>query len=449
MNPFARSDQRQLSVAVIVSLLFHAIFLTLSLGGRGSGLPGWDLPWRERRAEATPLRVLLGAGSAPGAAAAPTLQSAPARVVDPPAPPLQTMAARRPSPETLPALEPVPMPRTDTAPALPAEAAPLPSLAAEARLQAPETRKPIPTEPVIPIAPSASSLERVLPSTLADIEAPKPPIEAPVPREQVQAAAQAEAERQAAVRQEAERQEAVRRAEVARQEQARQELAQLEAARADIARQQTARQEAARQEALRQEAARQEAVRQEAARQEAARAEAERQAAVRQEAVRAKAAQEAAETERREAARRAMGRQLDEEAARRDLAARTPAGLPSSWSSARRGRLFGRSDANAELVFYAEAWARKIQLNLAPEKVREAASRPHVHPMVTVALRRDGTVESVTFVVSSGVPEIDEAVRQIIQGQAPYPAFSPALAQDYDVIEIRRTWHFDSAVRLY
>jgi len=260
-----------------------------------------------------------------------------------------------------------------------------------------------------------------------------------VPREQVQAAAQADAERLAAVRQEAERQEAVLRAETARLEQVRQESAQLEAARADIARQQTARQEAARQEALRQEAARQEA-----ARQEAARAETERQAAVR-----AKAAQEAAETERREAARRAMGRQLDEEAARRDLATRTPAGLPSSWSSARRGRLFGRSDANAELVFYAEAWARKIQLNLAPEKVREAASRPHVHPMVTVALRRDGTVESVTFVVSSGVPEIDEAVRQIIQGQAPYPAFSPALAQDYDVIEIRRTWHFDSAVRLY
>ena len=44
---------------------------------------------------------------------------------------------------------------------------------------------------------------------------------------------------------------------------------------------------------------------------------------------------------------------------------------------------------------------------------------------------------------------IDEAIRRIVQSQAPYPAFSPALARQYDVIEIRRSWHFDMAVRLY
>jgi hypothetical protein len=31
----------------------------------------------------------------------------------------------------------------------------------------------------------------------------------------------------------------------------------------------------------------------------------------------------------------------------------------------------------------------------------------------------------------------------------PYTAFPPALARDFDVIEIRRTWQFDTAVRLY
>src|SRR5206468_1563858 len=132
-----------------------------------------------------------------------------------------------------------------------------------------------------------------------------------------------------------------------------------------------------------------EAARQEAARQEAARQEAARQEAARQEAARVEVAQEA--TERREAARRAMGRQLDEEAARR----------PSS-SSARRGRLFGRADANAELILYAEAWERKIQLNMTFDMIREAATLPHTNPMVTVAIRSDGSVESVTFVVSSG-----------------------------------------------
>jgi hypothetical protein len=47
------------------------------------------------------------------------------------------------------------------------------------------------------------------------------------------------------------------------------------------------------------------------------------------------------------------------------------------------------------------------------------------------------------------VPEIDEEIRRIVQGQAHYQAFPPGLARDYDVIEIRRTWYFHDAVRLY
>ena len=106
-------------------------------------------------------------------------------------------------------------------------------------------------------------------------------------------------------------------------------------------------------------------------------------------------------------------------------------------------------DPNAELVQYAEAWARKIQFNTPVETVREVAKRPHTNPMVTVAIRSDGSVESVTFVLSSGVAEVDEAIRRIIEGQTPYRTFSPGLAREYDVVEIRRTWYFDDGVRLY
>ena len=62
--------------------------------------------------------------------------------------------------------------------------------------------------------------------------------------------------------------------------------------------------------------------------------------------------------------------------------------------------------------------------------------------------RADGTVETVTFVISSGVPEIDAAVRRVVESVAPYPPFPPALAREFDVVEIRRTWTFDTAVRL-
>jgi hypothetical protein len=54
----------------------------------------------------------------------------------------------------------------------------------------------------------------------------------------------------------------------------------------------------------------------------------------------------------------------------------------------------------------------------------------------------------VTFDVSSGVAQIDDAIKNIVESHRPYPAFPPALAREYDVIEIRRTWHFDSAIRM-
>ena len=282
-------------------------------------------------------------------------------------------------------------------------------------------------------------------------------------------AARQEAARQESVRAEAAQQAAAARQEAARQEEARQEAARLQASREESARVEAerleterlraARQAAAREDAVRQEAA-QAATRQEASRQETARAEAERLDAERQEAARqATARREAArveaeqqEVERREAARRAVGRQLDEEATRREAAsaaARLQSRSAPASSSARRGRLWGRADPNAELIQYAEAWARKIQLNMTFDMVREAAKQPHTDPLVTVAIRSDGSVESVTIVLSSGVAEIDEAIRRIVQSQTPYPAFPPALAREFDVIEIRRTWYFDVAIRLY
>jgi len=330
------------------------------------------------------------------------------------------------------------------------------------------------------MASSASSLAPVLPQLGVGSDAATAPID-PAARERALElarhdraqreaesleTARLEAARQEAARQETERQEAARLAALAQQAAQRREAQRLEAeaARLEAERQAAARLELARQAAIRQEAIQQETARQEAARQELARQGTAGQEAAQQEAARPLAArQQAAQADeaRREASRRAMGRQLDEEAARRDAAAAaatatataTVAGpssrLPPSASTARRGRLFGRADANTELVLYAEAWARKIQLNMSVDLVRDAARRPHADPVVTVAIRSDGSVESVVFVVSSGVAEIDDAIRRIVQSLLPFPAFSPALAREFDVIEIRRTWFFDSAVRLY
>lgn len=184
----------------------------------------------------------------------------------------------------------------------------------------------------------------------------------------------------------------------------------------------------------------------EAARAEAARAEAARAQAAAAEAAKAEAAK--AEDEKREAIRRAIGRQLDERAAQR-RAEREGSNLPYSLSSARRYRLFGRSDPNPALVRYAEVWSRRLETPMNLETLRESLGQAHVDPTITVAVRSDGSVESVVFVRSSGVTALDEAIRRLVMSQAPYPVFPPALVVQYDVIEIRRTWHMDTSIRLY
>ena len=461
--PAGRAPSRRLNTALLGSLLVHALLLSLTFG-QGEGLPGLSLPWQARRGDAPDLRVLLQAE--PGAVAPlPLPRPDVERPADSATPPATAQADDVASLKTL-------LPAgvaDDISPTAPIGPPRLTAQRPDMATWAVAAASAVPTA-VVATLPAASS-----PSVEA-LRCAGDALRAPSDRETRETGeravelAQLDAERQQAKAAPAAviaafasasspAVEPLRRAAESLRAPADREravdLAQLDSARLD-AQQSAQRLEAARQEAARAEAARQDAARQEAARQDAARAEAGRQEAARQAAAKAAAQLEAgrieaaklaavqAEAEQREARLRAIGKQLDEEAVRRDAARQQP-----NWTPARRGRLFGRTDANDELVLYAEAWARKIQLNMAFELAREAVKQPHTDPIVTVAVRSDGSVESITFVRSSGVPAVDDAVRRIVQSQEHYPAFSPALLRDYDVVEIRRTWHFDMAIRLY
>jgi len=100
-------------------------------------------------------------------------------------------------------------------------------------------------------------------------------------------------------------------------------------------------------------------------------------------------------------------------------------------------------------MMYAEKWRQKVELNAPYDLLRQAKTGPYENPVVTVALRSDGSVEGVTINRSSGSPDIDNAVRRIVMLLGPYTPFPSDLALDYDVLEIRRVWSFDTAVRLF
>ncbi|MEY4909981.1 MAG: hypothetical protein RL260_3699 [Pseudomonadota bacterium] len=477
-------ERRSLHGALLVSVLLHVLLLSQLVGGDGQGLAGFVLPWQERRIAVPDVQVVL----VPLPATPMAVPADPASAVPVQRASIRSLPVDVPTPK--PPVPPVPRPRDRVVVDVPAPkpAAPVESVrttVADAapvnvppRADVPDRAPPPPPPPPPPLSPRPSPEPTVL--TAEPVEIPTPVVPAaplapaapiavapsassPDPavlaaREAVLEAQRQDAARTELARLEAERRDTARLAAAAQQEAQRQEAARQASARADAVRLEAERQEAARQAAAQlaqQEAQRQEAARQATARAEATRLEAERQetarkAVAQQEAVRIQAVQDAAA--KREAVLRAIGRQLDEENARRDAAAnaaRSPNALPLSLSTARRVRLWGHTNPNGDLVAYAQAWASKIQLNTLPDKVREVAKRPHTPATVTVAVRSDGSVESVTFEVSSGVADIDEAIRRIIDTQRPYPAFPPALAREFDVVEIRRTWYFDSAVRLH
>lgn len=478
----------RLPSALLVSLLVHGVLLSLSFGD-GLGLPGLELPWQKRRVEVPELRVQLvlptaapPAEAAPAnavadEAAAPPPDVAPSVAPEPGAAEVHLLSADDVAPPAAVARALLAVPRRDAAFAVPAASA-VPTAAVAAlsaasgpaleSLARPRESLRLRAEP----APDLTAVDALRPAATVGVmaAASSPALEtlrrggeslrlngerAALDTARVDPAAAiatfggASAPGLERVRRAAEglspRAAGERTAELAQLDAARQQAQQgaqrLEAARLEALRQEAARADAARQEADRAEAARLDALRQEATRREAARQETARQEAAKLAAAQAQAR---AEEEQREARKRAIGRQLDEEAARRDAERQRP-----DWTPARRGRLFGRADSNAELVAYGEGWARKIETNLAPETVRDVARQPHADAIVTVAVRSNGSVESVTFVRSSGVPAVDEAITRIVRSQENYPAFPPALLRDYDVVEIRRTWHFDTAVRLY
>lgn len=116
--------------------------------------------------------------------------------------------------------------------------------------------------------------------------------------------------------------------------------------------------------------------------------------------------------------------------------------------SSKRRTLLGLPSQDLRLRMLAEGWRQKVEQNAPIDVLHAAKSGPYENPVVTVALRRDGSLESVVINRSSGVAAIDNAVRRIVLMLSPFAPFPPDLAVDYDVIEIRRIWTFDVALRL-
>jgi hypothetical protein len=536
-------SNRRLALGLLVSLLLHALLLSLQFGvpglrpGAGSSL---NVVLSPSLAVPTPVPP------APVIPPVPVVPVVPSVTATPPAPVKPAPGQAAPTP--------TPAPRhgftlRDPAPALPAPPAPKPApparrtLRRRSRPRVQPPRAALHTEVIarkVGDDPSFVLPQPELPA-IADIrEVPaEPPDTSPAPQlaqqadEKAATLARADAERELAQQRAAE--EAATR--VAEQEQERaQQLAQLrvadEAARQQLAKQERAQQvaeqrraeDAARRQLDEQrraeESARQQLAEQQRAQQLAEQRRAEemaRQQLAEQQRARQLAEQRQAEERAQQAAARQRAEELarqqaaDADAARRlaqqDAASGQPGAQPggsvvraerdAGAGSGQGGGLGGAGGAHAmpggnfgsrarellrgidiakavppamraaeqarqgvrraladaarrdvPLRMYLDSVRQKIERNATISEAQLPSQAVHTDPVVSIAIRSDGSIDDVTILRSSGRPDVDEIVRRVVRLNARYAAFPANVAANYDVIELRRIWTFAGVLRL-
>ena len=126
--------------------------------------------------------------------------------------------------------------------------------------------------------------------------------------------------------------------------------------------------------------------------------------------------------------------------------ARLEAQIAKNWDSYQkrpRRKFIGARAQEFRFARYVEDWRAKIErigtLNY-PAAARD--QRIFGTLQLTVAIRADGTVDTVEINRPSGQKILDDAALRIVGLAAPFAAFPPDIAHDTDILSITRTWSF-------
>ncbi len=95
---------------------------------------------------------------------------------------------------------------------------------------------------------------------------------------------------------------------------------------------------------------------------------------------------------------------------------------------------------------YLHEWGQKIERTGNRHYPQEALNRRITGSLrLSVAINPDGTIHEVEVLQSSGHRMLDQAAVQIVHLAAPFNSFPAEIRQEYDRLEIIRTWNFEIA----
>lgn len=92
---------------------------------------------------------------------------------------------------------------------------------------------------------------------------------------------------------------------------------------------------------------------------------------------------------------------------------------------------------------YIHEWLQKVE-RIGNQNYPESARLQRITGAVrlAVSIHADGSLDSVQILESSGHAILDQAAKQIVFLSAPFPSFDIEMLEEYDVLEIIRTWQF-------
>lgn len=132
--------------------------------------------------------------------------------------------------------------------------------------------------------------------------------------------------------------------------------------------------------------------------------------------------------------------------------ARLEAQIDKSWDAYQkipRRKFVGSRTHEYRFAQYIEDWRIKVErfgnLNY-PDEARRR--KIYGKLQLSVAIRADGSVESVEVNRSSGHRILDAAAMRIVKLTAPFSPLPPDIRKDTDILVITRTWVFTSSDRL-
>jgi protein TonB len=114
-----------------------------------------------------------------------------------------------------------------------------------------------------------------------------------------------------------------------------------------------------------------------------------------------------------------------------------------NYAKRKRHKYITASTQEYKYAAYQEAWRQKVErigrLNY-PEAARQRKLTGDL--TMTVAIRADGSVASISLDRSSGYKLLDDAARRIVRLASPFAPLPDNIRAETDVLHITRTWIF-------